>query len=96
MLDHSLHELHRECAFKEFISTLPSLLLKPRIHEDTIEIINKVILRYRNWVQDELAAHQNEIIDNAKKIEIIGSGDEKRSRLMICNLFYFLDAQIFY
>ncbi|CAK9801943.1 Testis-expressed protein 10 homolog [Anthophora plagiata] len=96
MLDHTLHELHREAAFKEFISTLPSLLLKPKIHENTIQIINKIVLRYRDWIHKELEANYNDIIENAKKIEIIGSEDEKQSRLMICNLFYFLDTQIFY
>ncbi|XP_031848527.1 testis-expressed protein 10 homolog [Nomia melanderi] len=96
MLDHTLHELHRERVFKEFISTLPSLLLKPKIHESTVQIINKVVLRYKNWIRNELVENQNDIIENAKKIEIIGTEDEKRSRLMICNLFYFLDAQIFY
>ncbi|XP_076627278.1 testis-expressed protein 10 homolog [Colletes latitarsis] len=96
MLDHTLHELHRECAFKQFISTVPKLLLRPKIHENTIQIINKVVLRYRNWIQEELIANHNEILENAKRIEIIGSEDQKESRLMICNLFYFLDAQIFY
>ncbi|XP_076242347.1 testis-expressed protein 10 homolog [Calliopsis andreniformis] len=96
VLNHSLYELHREHAFKEFISTLPNLLLKPKIHENTIQIINKVVLRYRDWIQKELVANYDEIIENAKKIEIIGSEDDKQSRLMICNLFYFLDTQIFY
>ncbi|XP_076292864.1 testis-expressed protein 10 [Lasioglossum baleicum] len=96
MLDHTLHELHRERVFKEIISTLPSLLLKPRIHDSTIRIINKVVLRYKDWIEKELVANQNDIIENAKKIEIIGSEDEKQSRLMVCNLFYFLDAQVFY
>lgn len=36
------------------------------------------------------------ITENAKKIEIIGSKDDKKSRLMICNLFYFMNTQIFY
>lgn len=96
MLDHTLHELHGENAFKEFISTLPNLLLQPKIHESTIQIINKIVLRYRKWIEKELVANHDSIIGNAKKIEIIGSEDEKRSRLMICNLFYFLDTQIFY
>ncbi|XP_029043536.1 testis-expressed protein 10 homolog isoform X1 [Osmia bicornis bicornis] len=96
MLDHTLHELHRESAFKDFISTLPNLLLKPKIHENTVQIINKIVLRYRNWIQQELVANQNDIIENAKKIQIMGSDDENQSRLMICNLFYFLDGQIFY
>ncbi|XP_076680587.1 testis-expressed protein 10 homolog [Andrena cerasifolii] len=96
VLDHTLEELHRECAFKEFISTLPYLLLKSKIHENTIQIINKVVLRYRGWIQKELVANHSEIIENARKVEIVGSENEKQSRLMICNLFYFLDAQVFY
>lgn len=96
MLDHTLQELHRESALKEFISTLPSLLLKPRIHEDTIQIINKIVLRYRDWIGRELEANHDSIIENAKKIEIIGAEDEQQSRLMVCNLFYFLDTQVFY
>ncbi|XP_017884775.1 testis-expressed protein 10 [Ceratina calcarata] len=96
MLDHTLQELHRENAFKEFISTLPNLLLKPRIHENTIQIINKIVLRYKDWIRKELVVNHDSIIENAKKIEIIGAQDEQLSRLMICNLFYFLDTQIFY
>ncbi|KAF3421246.1 hypothetical protein E2986_05235 [Frieseomelitta varia] len=96
MLDHTLQELHRENVFKKFISTLPSLLLKSKIHENTIQIINKIVLRYRNWIQKELLINYKNIIENAKKIEIIGSEDHKQSRLMICNLFYFLDTEIFY
>lgn len=96
MLDHTLHELHRENAFKKFISTLPNFLLKPKIHENTIQIINKIVLRYRDWIQNELVINYKDIIENAKKIEIIGSKDDKKSRLMICNLFYFMNTQIFY
>ncbi|XP_003708337.1 testis-expressed protein 10 homolog [Megachile rotundata] len=96
MLDHTLHELHRECAFKDFISTLPSVLLKGKIHDNTVQIINKIVLRYKDWIQRELIANHEDIIENASKIQVIGSDDVKRSRLMICNLFYFLDAQIFY
>lgn len=96
MLDHTLHELHRECVFQDFISTLPNLLLKDKIDDNTIQIINKIVLRYKDWIKRELIVNHNDIIENAKKIQLIGSGDEKQSRLMICNLFYFLDAQIFY
>lgn len=96
MLDHTLHELHRENAFKKFISTLPNFLLKSKIHENTIQIINKIVLRYRDWIQNELVINYKDIIENAKKIEIIGSKDDKKSRLMICNLFYFMNTQIFY
>lgn len=96
MLDHTLHELHRENAFKKFISTLPNFLLKSKIHENTIQIINKIVLRYRDWIQNELVINYKDIIENAKKIEIIGSKDDKKSRLIICNLFYFMNTQIFY
>ncbi|CAD1469198.1 unnamed protein product, partial [Heterotrigona itama] len=62
MLDHTLQELHRENVFKEFISTLPNLLLKSKIHENTIQIINKIVLRYRNWIQKELLINYKNII----------------------------------
>lgn len=96
ILDHTLHELHREHAFKEFVSTLPNLLLKSKINDNTIQMINKIVLRYRNWIQDQLLANHDAIIENAKKIEVYGSDDVNRSRLMICNLFYFKDGQIYY
>lgn len=62
MLDHTLHELHRENAFKKFISTLPNFLLKSKIHENTIQIINKIVLRYRDWIQNELVINYKDII----------------------------------
>lgn len=96
MLDHTLHELHREPATKEFVSTLPNVLLKPRINENTIQMINKIVLRYRNCIENQLTANHDAIIENARKIQIFGSPDVKRSRLMICNLFYFMDGQIYY
>lgn len=95
-LDHTLQQLHTESAFKEFVLSLPSLLLKSKIHENTIEIINRVVLRYREWLEAELRLNHDAIIENAKKIEITGSDDVNRSRLMICNLFYFLNTQIYY
>ncbi|KAG7209713.1 hypothetical protein KM043_011348 [Ampulex compressa] len=96
VLDHTLIELHSEHVFKEFVATLPSLLLKPKVHENTIYMINKVVLRYTTWIKNELVACHDAIIENAKKIEIVGSEDSVRSRLAICNLFYFLDGQIYY
>lgn len=55
---------YRENVFKKFISTLPSLLLKSKIHENTIQIINKIVLRYRNWIQKELLINYKNIIGN--------------------------------
>lgn len=36
------------------------------------------------------------LLDNAKKINIVGSHDDKASRLMICNLLYFVDGELYY
>ena len=36
------------------------------------------------------------IPENAKSIEIVGSNDDQNSRLMICNLFYFTNGELFY
>lgn len=96
MLDHTLIELQSEHVFKEFVSILPNLLLRPSIHESMIQMINRAVLRHRKWMQDVLVEKQDVIIANAKIIQIIGTEDEKRSRLMICNLFYFLNEQIYY
>ncbi|XP_046747699.1 testis-expressed protein 10 homolog [Diprion similis] len=96
ILDHDATELHREAAFKEFIASLPNFLLKHSIHEDTLKMLNRVVLQYRKWIENSLRDKHEEIIENAKKIEIIGSDDEKRSRLSICNLFYFIDGQVYY
>lgn len=96
MLDHTLTELHSEHIFKEYVSVLPNLLLRSSIHENMIQMINRAVLRHREWMQDALVKKQDAIIDNAKKIQIIGSENEKCSRLMICNLFYFLNEQIYY
>ncbi|KAK0166023.1 hypothetical protein PV328_004482 [Microctonus aethiopoides] len=96
IMDHNLNELHDEPAFKEFVKSLPDLLLKNSIYENTIKILNRVVLQYRNWIRDELAEKQNDILENAKIIQIIGAVDEKQSRLMICNLFHFMDGQIYF
>ncbi|XP_066593649.1 testis-expressed protein 10 homolog [Prorops nasuta] len=94
--NNTLIELHNEEAFKEYILTLPDLLLQPKIHDTTIEIINTVVLRYREWIQDRLIEKQENIIKNSKEVNIIGSSDDKQSRLTICNLFYFLNGQLYF
>ncbi|XP_034936629.1 testis-expressed protein 10 [Chelonus insularis] len=91
-----LNHLHNEPSFKEFIMTLPDLLLKEKIYDNTIKIINSVVLRYRNWIKDKLFMKQTEILENAKTIEIIDSNNDKESRLMICNLFHFFNGEIYY
>lgn len=96
IMDHTLHELHEENALKQFISVLPNLLLKSRVHDNTIQMINTVVLRYRQRIREELVANHDAIIENAKKIDILGSANVQDSRLMICNLFYFMDSQIYY
>ncbi|XP_047352512.1 testis-expressed protein 10 homolog isoform X1 [Vespa velutina] len=96
MLDHTLTELQGEHIFKDFVSTLPTLLLHSSINENIIQMINRAVLYHKEWMWNVLVEKQDAIIENAKIIEIIGSEDEKRSRLMICNLFYFINEQIFY
>ncbi|XP_036144393.1 testis-expressed protein 10 homolog isoform X2 [Monomorium pharaonis] len=96
MLESDLNELQRESAFKNFVAILPSLLLEPSIDDVVIRMIGQIVARFKEWIQKELMAKQESIIANINKIEIIGSHDDKQSRLMICNLFYFLDSQIYY
>ncbi|EFN78968.1 hypothetical protein EAI_12121, partial [Harpegnathos saltator] len=86
----------REETFKKYIVSLPDLLLKPSIDEATICMISQIALRFKQWIWNELMIKQEAIIENAKKIEIIGTQDDKISRLAICNLFYVMDAQIYY
>ncbi|XP_032669059.1 testis-expressed protein 10 homolog [Odontomachus brunneus] len=95
ILECNLNELYRE-AFKKYVIALPSLLLRPSINEATIRMISQVALRFKQWIREELTIKHKAIIENAQKIEIIGSHDDKKSRLMICNLFYFLDAELYY
>ncbi|XP_012255740.2 testis-expressed protein 10 homolog [Athalia rosae] len=96
VMDHDLTELHSEPAFKEFIVSLPNLLLARSIQENSIKMLIRVVLQHRGWVEDILREKHEEIIQNAKRIDIIGSEDENRSRLSICNLFYFMDGQVYY
>ncbi|XP_011496792.1 PREDICTED: testis-expressed sequence 10 protein homolog [Ceratosolen solmsi marchali] len=95
-VDHNLTYLHSEDTFKDFIKSLPALLLKKKINNSTIRMLNKVVLQYRDWIQHELKENHDSIIENAKTIEIIDSDDERNSRLMICNLFYFMNEQVYY
>ncbi|XP_053598760.1 testis-expressed protein 10 homolog [Microplitis demolitor] len=90
------NELHKNDSFKKFIMSLPDLLLKESIHDDIIKMINHVVLKYREYLRDGLEKNQTSILDNAKTIKIIGSHNESDSRLMICNLFYFIDGQFYY
>ncbi|XP_015598339.1 testis-expressed protein 10 homolog [Cephus cinctus] len=96
ILDHNLVELHNEEAFQDFVSSLPDLLLRKSIYDNTIQMLNCIALRYRKWIENELLQKREAIIENAKNIEIIGSADEKCSRLTICNLFHFTDSQVYY
>ncbi|EZA46519.1 hypothetical protein X777_00075 [Ooceraea biroi] len=86
----------RKDTFKVFIATLPNLLLEPSIDDDTLRMINQIVLRFKEWVRKDFAAKQEAIIENAKKINVVGSRDENQSRLTICNLFYCIDSQIYY
>ncbi|XP_071570479.1 testis-expressed protein 10 homolog [Temnothorax nylanderi] len=96
MLESNLNELHREKAFENFVTILPNLLLRSSIDDVVIRMIGQIVLRFKEYIRKELIAKHKSIIENAKKIDIVGSQDDKRSRLMICNLFYFVDSQIYY
>ncbi|XP_063984688.1 testis-expressed protein 10 [Diachasmimorpha longicaudata] len=96
VLDHRLNQLQRESSFRNFVKTLPDLLLNESIHDNTIQMLNRAVLQHGTWIRGELAKKQDQIIENAKRIEIIGSHDDKGSRLMICNLLHFLDGQIYF
>ncbi|KAG5335067.1 TEX10 protein, partial [Acromyrmex charruanus] len=96
MLNSNLNELHREKIFESFVTILPSLLLKPSIDDVVIRMIGQIVIRFKEWIREELIAKHESIIENAKKIDIVGTRDDKQSRLMIYNLFYFVDSQIYY
>ncbi|XP_018053020.1 PREDICTED: testis-expressed sequence 10 protein homolog [Atta colombica] len=96
MLNSNLNELHREKIFESYVTILPSLLLKPSIDDVVIHMISQIVLRFKEWIREELIAKHESIIENAKKIDIVGTHDDKQSRLMIYNLFYFIDSQIYY
>ncbi|KYN11579.1 Testis-expressed sequence 10 protein like protein [Trachymyrmex cornetzi] len=87
---------HKENIFGSFVTILPSLLLKPSIDDVVIRMIGQIVLRFKEWIREELIAKHESIIENAKKIDIVGTHDDKQSRLMIYNLFYFIDSQIYY
>ncbi|XP_051154517.1 testis-expressed protein 10 [Leptopilina boulardi] len=95
-INHNLKELHSEVEFVKFIKSLPSLLLKETIQDNVIQTINTIVLRFRKSIENDLIKYQKEIIENAKKIEIHGTEDERTSRLMILNLFYFIDNEIYH
>ncbi|XP_072748288.1 testis-expressed protein 10 [Anoplolepis gracilipes] len=96
MLECNLNELHGEEIFKNFVTTLPSLLLRPSIDDVTIRMIGRIALRFKKWIRKELITKHEAIIENAKKIDIVGSHNDKESRLLIYNLFYFMDSQVYY
>ncbi|XP_012230863.1 testis-expressed protein 10 homolog [Linepithema humile] len=96
LLDCNLIALHREEIFKNFVTILPSLLLRSSIDDMTIRMICQIVLRFKKWIREELVTKHEAIIENAKNINITGSHSDRQSRLMICNLFYFIDSQIYY
>ncbi|XP_014205363.1 testis-expressed protein 10 homolog [Copidosoma floridanum] len=96
VMNHNLIDLHSEESFKDFIKSLPKLLLKSHIFDSTIQMLNRVVLQYKQWIEKELRDNHEAIIENAKLIQIIGSENEHNSRLMICNLFYFMDEQVYF
>ncbi|KYQ50051.1 hypothetical protein ALC60_10869 [Trachymyrmex zeteki] len=59
-------------------------------------MIGQIVLRFKEWIRKELVAKHEPVIENAEEIDIVGTHDDKQSRLMIYNLFYFVDSQIYY
>ncbi|KAL0103102.1 hypothetical protein PUN28_017442 [Cardiocondyla obscurior] len=96
MLNSDLNELHREKMFENFVTILPNLLLRSTIDDVIIRMISQIVLRFKGMIREPLIAKQKIIIENAKKIDITSSHDDKQSRLMIYNLFYFVDSEIYY
>lgn len=53
---------YSEEPFKEFIKSLPALLLKSYIYDSTIQMLNRVVLQHRQWIQKELEQNHDAII----------------------------------
>ncbi|KAL6418476.1 hypothetical protein ACFW04_012061 [Cataglyphis niger] len=96
MLECNLNELHREEIFKSFVTILPNLLLGSSIDDVMIRLIGQIALRFKEWIREELVTKHEAIIENAKKIDIVGSRNDRESRLIIYNLFYFMYSQVYY
>ncbi|OXU28243.1 hypothetical protein TSAR_010769 [Trichomalopsis sarcophagae] len=62
VMDHNLGLLHSEDAFKDFVKSLPALLLEKQIYDSTIQMLNRVVLQYRQWIQKELEKNHDAII----------------------------------
>ncbi|XP_018303514.1 testis-expressed sequence 10 protein homolog, partial [Mycetomoellerius zeteki] len=73
MLNSNLNELHGEKIFESFVTILPSLLLKPSIDDVVIRMIGQIVLRFKEWIQEELIAKHEPIIENVKEIDIVGT-----------------------
>lgn len=52
----------REKVFENFITILPSLLLRPSIDDVVIRMIGQIVLRFKEWIRKELVAKHEAII----------------------------------
>lgn len=52
----------REKVFENFITILPSLLLRPSINDVVIRMIGQIVLRFKEWIREELVAKHEAII----------------------------------
>ena len=63
--------LYSEDAFREFVKSLPALLLENRINDSTIQMLNRVVLQYRPWIQKELEQNHDSIIGKNYRIQLL-------------------------
>lgn len=51
-----------EKVFENFVTILPSLLLRPSIDDVIIRMIGQIVLRFKEWIREELIAKHESII----------------------------------
>jgi len=50
--------------FVNFVTILPNLLLRPSIDDVMIRMIDQIVLRFKEWIREELIAKHESIIGN--------------------------------
>lgn len=61
----------REKVFENFITILPSLLLRPSINDVVIRMIGQIVLRFKEWIREELVAKHEAIIGKKLYLNLI-------------------------
>ena len=59
----------REKAFESFLTILPNLLLGPCIDDVVIRMIARIVLRFKEWIREELMAKHESIIGKKYKFD---------------------------